>query len=107
MFCRKGDKNDKVLAMQVMIVNTGNRVGPSADPYADCDGEFGNNTAAGLSATVGGSGDVYGPWQYAALHRRQALPGPKGEPGLQGPQGIPGDLAGKTITLTGTVNSVS
>lgn len=105
MFCRLGDKNDKVLAMQVMVVNAGGRVGSSADPYSDCDGQFGPNTSAGLSSVVGGNGDVYGPWQYAALHRRNSQPGPQGEPGVKGEKGDkgdPGTFVGATFTAVGT-----
>lgn len=105
MFCRLGDKSEKVLAMQVMIVDIGGRVGTSADPYADCDGSYGPNTSAGLSAAVGGGGDYYGPWQYAALHRKHSLPGPKGDkgdPGVKGDKGDPGTFVGATFTATGT-----
>lgn len=92
MFCQLGDKNDKVTAMQALVVMKGGRVGNSANALDDVDGSYGPATAAGLGALIGGDGKVYWPFQYAALHALHS-----GTPGPQGPKGDPG-TPGKTPT---------
>lgn len=58
VFCKFGDKGDKVESMQLAIIRAGGSVGPSGP-----DGDYGNNTAAGLAKLIGGDGKVYGPKQ--------------------------------------------
>lgn len=105
MFCAYGDKgSQKVVAMQVMVVNAGQRIGTSDNPYHDVDGNYGDATAKGLGALMGDDGRNYGPWQYAALHRLNSLPGPQGEPGKdgeRGPKGDPGTFEGQEFIATG------
>lgn len=66
VWCKKGDKGDNVTAMQMDVVDAGGKVGPKGTPtapYADCDGDYGDNTAAGVKSLTGGTGEVYGPGQ--------------------------------------------
>jgi GH25 family lysozyme M1 (1,4-beta-N-acetylmuramidase) len=98
MFCKKGDKGDKVLALQAMLTGFGFNVGA-------CDSNYGANTAAGLKAALGdpnNSGENYGPWEYAAVMTRvvhgNSGPGPKGDtgaPGSPGKDGAPGPKGDK------------
>lgn len=90
MFCKKGDKGDKVLALQAMLNGFGFSVGA-------VDGNYGANTASGLKAALGdpnNSGETYGPWEYAAIMVRvvhgNSGQGPKGDKGDTGPKGDPG-----------------
>jgi N-acetyl-anhydromuramyl-L-alanine amidase AmpD len=95
MFCRHGDKGPKVESLQRMVVAAGGTVGA-------IDGSYGDNTANGLKALVGGGdGRYYGPTEYAAVHVALArkngsgTPGPQGAPGPAGPAGAPGRTASK------------
>lgn len=102
MFCKKGDKGDKVLALQAQLGGFGFNPG-------DMDGNYGANTAAALKRALddpNNSGENFGPWEYAAFMTRvvhgtsgqgpkgdKGDPGPKGDPGAPGEKGDKGDAA--------------
>lgn len=67
MFCKHGDKGPVVEALQRLILAAG-----GALPQWGVDGDYGDETAAGLNAVLGGTGREYGPAQYALLHVRLA-----------------------------------
>lgn len=62
MFCKHGDQNDNVKAMQRVVMKAGGSL-----PQFGADGDYGDETASALASIVGGDGMVYGPDQYAAL----------------------------------------
>lgn len=103
MFCKFGDVSGKVQAMQFGII----RAGYDLSPVGGADGQYGNGTAAGLAALIGGDGRNYGPLEYDALHAKAyggaGTPGPEGP---QGPKGDPGIAPGSKVTLDGTVMSI-
>jgi hypothetical protein len=67
MFCKLGDKGQAVEALQHLIIDAGGSL-----PQWGADGDFGNETKAGLAALVGGDGSIYGPSQYSDLMVRLA-----------------------------------
>lgn len=94
MFCQHGNNGPVVEALQRLIVAAGGAVGVKAG-RPDYDGQYGDNTAHGLGALLGGDGRTYGPSQYVALMAKLATaaggkPGPAGPKGDPGPQGQPG-----------------
>lgn len=101
MFCKFGDKNDNVLALQVLLSSLGFST-------KGTDGQYGDNTAAALRAALNdppgtdttNTGKNYGPWEYSAIMIRQVgplggvgAPGPQGPEGPAGPKGDKGDAA--------------
>lgn len=121
MWCKKGDTGDKVLALQLRLVDSGAHVGPPGQiapadqPYKWCDGEYGSWTSTGLASLVGGNGETYGVWEERALNQVYAAKngkGEKGDPGAPGKPGEPG-APGKTPTqvtfgpVTATVTAAS
>jgi N-acetyl-anhydromuramyl-L-alanine amidase AmpD len=115
MFCKYGETNDKVLALQHLIVRAGGSIGAiSGQP--DYDGNYGDNTANGLKAVLGyGDGKTYGPREYADLFVKVAkkqdtntgTPGPAGPAGPAGPQGPKGEDGDDAVLAPGTVLTVT
>ena len=99
MFCKKGDKNDVVKALQLQL----NQFGADLNP----DGAYGSGTATALATVLSGwpgilpDGSNYGPAEYTGLAVRlvellavpgpQGQIGPKGDRGDRGPKGDTGD----------------
>lgn len=110
VFTTHGDKGPKVEALQRLILAAGGKL-----PSWGADGDYGDETAAGLKAVVGGDGRTYGPKEYASLlvklggEGSQGPRGPKGDTGPRGPagpKGAKGDTgprgpAGKDADLEG------
>jgi N-acetyl-anhydromuramyl-L-alanine amidase AmpD len=118
MFCKYGETNDKVLALQHLIVRAGGSIGTiSGQP--DYDGNYGDNTANGLKAVLGyGDGKTYGPREYADLFVKVAKKqdtntgtpgpaGPAGPAGPQGPKGEDGEDGDDAVLAPGTVLTVT
>ena len=113
MFCKFGDKNQKVAAMQFQLL----QLDPNCLPAYGPDGGYGEETRAALvNLDVSqGDGKVYDGQQFARLQQLCAAKngggaqGPKGDPGAPGAPGAPG----KTPTavtfgpITATVTAVS
>lgn len=90
--CKLGDKGQAVLDLQEAIVLRGGSVGAKNDGSAMIDGDYGQKTAAGLAALVGGDGSKFGIDELFKL-----FPAGNGVPGPAGPAGPPGP-AGATPT---------
>lgn len=93
MFCQKGDKGDKVTALQLLLIAHGYNL-----PQFGADGDFGNETVSAVASfqlvkkidEKDSAGNArYGPHSYAAM---ASLPGPKGDPG---PRGVAGPAGGQ------------
>lgn len=105
MFCKMGDKGDKVVYAQLMIRNAG------SDPGA-IDGDYGPMTAAALAHLTGEDGSFWGPWQMNFV-QSLAFKSPAGPPGVPGPAGPPGktpaavelDLSGIRVRVPVTESS--
>lgn len=85
VFCKHGDENEKVRALQYLIMEAGGSL-----PKYGADADYGDETANGLKALIGGDGRTYGPKQYAALMAKlggEGARGPKGDPGEKGDRG--------------------
>jgi hypothetical protein len=116
VFCKHGDRGPKVEALQRRIVKAGGSVGVMAGTTTpDYDGGYGDNTAKGLAALVGGDGRTFGPAQDVALLAKliQKLggggaagpAGPPGSPGTPGPAGPAGQVP-TSLRIVGTVEVV-
>lgn len=94
MFCKHGDRGQVVEDLQRRIVTAGGTIGTMAGTSKpDYDGIYGDNTAKGLAALIGGDGRTFGPAQDVALLAKliQKLGG-AGAPGPAGPQGPAGPM---------------
>jgi hypothetical protein len=67
MLCKLGDTGPIVAALQHLILRSGGSL-----PQFGADSDYGQETASGLAALVGGDGKVYGPAQWAALFVKNA-----------------------------------
>lgn len=66
MFCNYGDKNDKVTAMQLQLLD----VDPHCLPKYGADGDYGNECCSAVSRLLtGGEGKKYGPAEFALLQK--------------------------------------
>lgn len=102
MFCKYGDKGDKVTAMQLAGQRAAKKMGITVLPVYGADGGYGNETVQMLltllPADIAGDGKTYGPRQYDALMALayEGAQGPKGDPGKDGADGV-GLTTGVTI----------
>lgn len=112
MFCKYGDKGDKVNALQREIVACGGQVG-EINGQPDYDSNYGNNTASGLKGILGyGDGKTFGPKEYVDLLIKLAkkyagVKGDKGDDGDDGKDGEKGDKGDAAVIGVGTFLLVS
>lgn len=98
MFCAKGDLNDKVLDLQITLVDHGIWIGPPnatdrSQPYNYCDSHYGDWTARGLReflADPNNNGERFGPWEHRVAVKRDAAQYGASTPGEKGDKGDPG-----------------
>lgn len=109
MLCAKGDKGPVVEALQRLIMAAGGKL-----PKYGADADYGDETAAGLKAVIGGDGNTYGPAQYVALMAKafagkpgtNGRDGTNGKDGTNGRDGRDGVGVGSRVLVAGEVTSV-
>jgi hypothetical protein len=101
MFCKYGDENDAVEALQLRLLE----LDPACLPVYGADRGYGDETASALSRLVcGGNAQTYGPTEELMLEQMLGAKrgGGGGTPGPPGPPGEPGKTPTK-VAISGDV----